>query len=271
MLGKDVCAACEGAGNEPIALAHGELDIADREAVHAAVAHTAPDAVINCAAWTNVDGAEGNEPSAREANGRGAGNVAAAAAAAGAWTIHVSSDYVFNGRKQTPYLESDPTDPISAYGRSKLEGEVEVARAAPDGHTIVRSSWLFGAGGHCFPRTILRIAAEREQINVVSDQLGCPTYTGHLAVALVALASERVAGVLHIASAGECSWFEFAQAIVAGAGLQCAVEAIATDEYPVAAARPAYSVLRSERGAPVLASWQEGLRAFMSNTARVTA
>ena len=271
MLGTDVRAACEQAGHEPLALARAELDIADRDAVLTAVARAAPDVVINCAAWTDVDGAESNQESTREVNGRGAGNVAGGAAAAGAWTIHVSSDYVFDGRSRTPYLESDPTDPISAYGRSKLDGELEVARVAPDRHTIVRSSWLFGAGGHCFPKTILRLAAEREQIDVVADQVGCPTYTGHLAAALVALAGERAGGVLHVASAGECSWFEFAQAIVVGAGLRCSVHPIATDEYPVAAKRPAYSVLRSEREAPRLASWEEGLRAFMSDQARVTA
>ena len=114
--------------------------------------------MINCAAWTDVDGAESDEAAAQAVNGDGAGNVAAAADAAGAWTIHVSSDYVFDGTKATPYVESDPTGPASAYGRSKLAGELAVARAAPDAHTIVRSSWLFGAGGPCFPKTILRLA-----------------------------------------------------------------------------------------------------------------
>ena len=126
----------------------------------------------------------------------------------------MSSDYVFNGTKTEPYLESDPVDPVSVYGRSKLEGELEVARLPPDTHTIVRSSWLFGASGRCFPKTILRLAAEREQIDVVADQVGCPTFTGHLATTLVALAADPIAGVVHVAGGGQCSWFEFARAIV---------------------------------------------------------
>ena len=189
MLGPDVAVAARAAGHEAVTLARAELDIRDRGAVQRAVAAAAPEAVVNCAAWTDVDGAESNEDGAVAVNAGGAGNVAAAAAAVGAWTIHVSSDYVFDGRKREPYLESDPVAPQSAYGRSKLEGERAVAEAAPDRHTIVRSSWLFGAAGPCFPRTILRLAGERDRLTVVDDQVGCPTYTGHLAPALVALAA----------------------------------------------------------------------------------
>ncbi len=151
MLGSDVHAACEAAGHEPLAFARAGLDITDQGAVQAAVARARPDAVINCAAWTDVDGAEEHYEQALAANGAGAGHVARAAAANGAWTVHVSSDYVFDGRKTAPYLESDDTAPLSAYGRSKLEGEREVRGAAPERHTIVRSSWLFGAAGRCFP------------------------------------------------------------------------------------------------------------------------
>jgi dTDP-4-dehydrorhamnose reductase len=263
MLGVDVASS---SAHEVEALPRAELDITDASAVGAAVARCRPDVVVNCAAWTDVDGAEGAEDAAMAVNGAGAGVVASAAAAAGAWTIHVSSDYVFDGSKSSPYVESDPVGPGSAYGRSKLAGELAVAQAAPESHTIVRSAWLFGAGGPCFPKTILRLASERDELNVVDDQVGCPTYTGHLAQALVALAERPVLGVVHVAGGGECSWFSFASAIVEAAGIACSVRPCRSDEFPRPAARPAYSVLRSERGpsVPVLPTWQEGLAGFMS-------
>jgi dTDP-4-dehydrorhamnose reductase len=271
MLGQDVRQAAEAAGHDSIGLARAQLDITDSAAVAAAVAGARPDVVVNCGAWTNVDGAEADFEAALAVNGPGAGHVARAAAAAGAWTIHVSSDYVFNGRKFAPYVESDGVDPISAYGNSKLQGELHVAEAAPDSHTIVRSSWLFGAAGKCFPKTILRLAAERDQLNVVSDQVGCPTFTGHLATALVALADAPPRGVLHVAGSGHCSWCAFAQEIVAGAGLACDVRPITTEQYPLPAPRPSYSVLESERAAPGLPSWGEGLREFMAQTTQAAA
>jgi dTDP-4-dehydrorhamnose reductase len=270
MLGQDVGRAAMAGGHEPVTLPRAELDIGDADAVSAAVAAAAPDAVINCAAWTNVDGAEESEQAAHTVNGRGAGHVARAAAAAGAWTVHVSSDYVFDGRKREPYLESDPVGPLSAYGRSKLAGEDAVADAAPDCHTTVRSAWLFGVDGKCFPKTIRRLAAEREQLSIVADQVGCPTFTGHLAPALIQLATERPLGVLHVAAEDQCSWCEFAQAIVAASGLNCDIRPITTEEYPLPATRPAYSVLRSERGAPRLPGWGDGLAQFQALTAGAT-
>ena len=269
MLGHDVSAVVRSAGHEATALARAECDVADARAVSAAVAAAAPDAVINCAAWTDVDGAEDHVTEALAANGDGAGHVAAAAAAAGAWTIHVSSDYVFDGDKREPYLESDRVEPLSSYGRSKLAGEQAVAREAPQRHTIVRSAWLFGAHGHCFPTTMLRLSRERDELTVVDDQVGCPTFTGHLAAALVALTEAPPLGILHIAAAGQCSWCEFAQAIVAGS--DCTVRPIPSSQYPTPAPRPAYSVLRSQRGAPELPSWRAGLERFMAETARVSA
>ena len=271
MLGQDICGAAQAAGHEPIAMSRAELDITDAEAIDAAVAGARPHVVVNCAAWTNVDGAEESFDVALAVNGPGAGNVARAADAAGAWTIHVSSDYVFDGVKHAPYVESDPVGPISAYGHSKLQGELRVAEAAPEAHTIVRSSWLFGAGGKCFPKTILRLAAERDHLDVVSDQVGCPTFTGHLAGALVKLAGAPPLGVLHVAAAGQCSWFQFAEEIVAAGGLDCEVRPIGSEQHPVAARRPSYSVLRTERGAPTLPDWIKGLDQFMSQTARAAA
>jgi dTDP-4-dehydrorhamnose reductase len=274
LLGQDVLAAASHAGHEVIGLTRGDLDITDAAAVEDAIARGRPDAVINCAAWTDVDGAETDVAGALAVNGDAAGNVARAAAARGAWTIHMSSDYVFDGRKREPYVESDPTAPLSAYGRSKLAGEVAVADAAPAAHTIVRSSWLFGAGGACFPLTILRLAAERDAIKVVDDQIGCPTFTGHLATALAELAawSTRPAGIVHIAGAGSCSWYEFAREIVAQAAVRCEVRPCSTDEMPRPATRPAYSVLGSERhDIPRLPHWRDGLTASMAATRTVRA
>ncbi len=270
MLGQDVRTATLAAGHKPIALARAQLDIADADAVTRAVTDARPDAVINCAAWTKVDAAEENEQEATAANGAGAGHVAGAAAGVGAWTIHVSSDYVFDGTKRAPYLESDATGPLSAYGRSKLAGELAVASAASQAHTIVRSSWLFGAGGPCFPKTMLRLADERDELNVVDDQIGCPTFTGHLASALVGLAGTQQLGTLHVAAAEQCSWYEFAVATIAAGGLDCDVHPIDTSQYPLPAPRPAFSVMRSQRAAPELPSWRDGLRDFISETALVS-
>ena len=266
MLGLDLCEAVTAAGNDVCAFPRAELDVTDAGAVGLAIRTTGPDVIVNCAAWTDVDGAESAEDAATAVNGAGAGNLSRAAAAAGAWTIHVSSDYVFDGSKASPYLESDPTGPASAYGRSKLAGELVVAESAPRAHTIVRSSWLFGAGGKCFPKTILRLAAAREQLTVVDDQVGCPTFTGHLAVALIEIAGERVPGVVHVAGAGACSWYGFAREIVSSAGLECEVLPGKTEDLDRPAPRPAYSVLGTERGpaVPLLPDWREGLRAFMA-------
>jgi dTDP-4-dehydrorhamnose reductase len=221
--------------------------------------------VINCAAWTNVDGAESEAERALAVNGAGAGNVAAAAAAAGAWTVHVSSDYVFDGTKTEPYVESDPTGPLSQYGIGKLAGEHAVAAAAPETHTIVRSSWLFGTGGPCFPKTIMRVAAEREELQVVDDQIGCPTYTGHLAPALLDLAESQIRGVVHVAGGGRCSWFDFATMIVREAGLPARVARSKSADLDRPAPRPAYSVLVTERDEPIprLQPWEEALTEFM--------
>jgi dTDP-4-dehydrorhamnose reductase len=274
MLGQDLYEAATAAGHDTVGLARDELDVTDSSAVSAAVASARPHVVINSAAWTDVDGAEADEDGATVVNGTGAGNVAAAAAQAGAWTIHVSSDYVFDGTKREPYLESDPVGPQSAYGRSKLAGEREVARAAPDSHTTVRSSWLFGAGGPCFPQTIERLAGERDQLTVVDDQVGCPTFTGDLAPALVALATAPggpPVGLVHVAAGGECSWFEFATEIVAAANLRCEVKPVPSTAFPRPAARPAYSVMRSERDAPTLPHWRRGLEEYMRLTERARA
>jgi dTDP-4-dehydrorhamnose reductase len=276
MLGLDVTAAATAAGHETEALARAQLDIADREAVFAAVSAARPEAIINCAAYTNVDGAETDPDGAAAVNATGTGYLAQAAAEAGAWIVTVSTDYVFDGTKQSgPYLETDPTGPQSVYGATKLLGEHEVALAAPGHHTIVRSSWLFGPGGSCFPQTMLRLAAERDTLSVVDDQVGCPTFTGHLAAALLKLATEpaaRIQGVLHLAADGQCSWFDFACEILRSAGLSTTVTPCTTDEFPRPARRPAYSVMRSTHAeAPTLPDWHTGLRDYLVQTSKVAA
>ena len=273
MLGQDLLAAARAAGHEVVGFSRAELDVGDEAAVNDAIGTARPDVVVNCAAWTDVDGAETDEDAATAVNGAGAEAVARAAAQVGAWTIQVSTDYVFDGTKREPYLESDPVGPLSAYGRSKLAGECAVARAAPDRHTTVRSSWLFGPGGSCFPATILRLASERDELQVVDDQVGCPTFTGHLAAGLVRLAARRPLGVVHLAGSGSCSWYQLAREIVAASGLGTEVHPCRTAEMPRPARRPAYSVLGTERGpeAPPLPGWRRGLAEYMALIGAVNA
>jgi dTDP-4-dehydrorhamnose reductase len=263
MLGTDVVAAA-ATGHDVVALARADLDIADPHAVRAAVRDVNPDAVINCAAWTDVDGAEADEARATLVNGDGAGHVAAAAAEAGAHVVHVSTDYVFGGDATEPYREDAPTGPIGAYGRSKLAGELAVENAAPASHAIVRTAWVFGPHGKNFVDTMLRLGGERDEVTVVDDQLGCPTYTGHLAAALVAIAAARTHGVLHVAGGGACTWWDLAVATFERAGLAVTVHRGSSADLGRPAPRPAYSVLRSTRSdAPALPPWQEGLAAHL--------
>jgi dTDP-4-dehydrorhamnose reductase len=217
------------------------------------VVRTIPDGydlVLHAAAWTNVDGAESNEAEAEAANVLGTRNMAAA----GTPVVYFSTDYVFDGAKREPYVESDEPRPLSIYGRTKLAGEREIR----DGW-IVRSSWLFGATGHNFVRTMLRLGAERDEVSVVDDQRGSPTFVAHLAVATLGILG-LPQGVYHVVPDGDCTWADFAEAIFEATGSETRVRRITTAEYGAAAPRPAYSVLRSEKGAPTLPYWREGLR-----------
>ena len=260
MLGTDVVAAA--AGHDVVALARADLDITDNAAVRDAVRDARPDAIINCAAWTDVDGAETAEAEATLINGDGAGHLAAAAAEAGAQLVHVSTDYVFGGDATSPYREDAPTGPIGAYGRSKLAGELAVA--AHGDHAIVRTAWVFGPHGKNFVDTMLRVGRDRDEVKVVADQLGSPTYTGHLAPALVEIAQQRLRGVLHVTGGGSCTWWELACAAYERAGLQTTVLKQTTAEFGAPAPRPAYSVLGSTRSdAPALPAWQDGLAAHL--------
>jgi len=258
------------------------FDIADRLQVFDELARFRPDIVVNCAAYTNVDGAESEEELATRINGAGPGYLAEAAKAGGAVLVHISTDYVFDGRKGSPYLESDPAGPLSAYGRSKLAGEQAILASGLERYFIVRTSWLYGPNGKNFVETIIRLSLEREELRIVADQIGSPTYTGDLAEAIFRLLAltdhgSRIAdhdpfGIYHFANEGQCSWYEFAYAIVSAAqqhGLSIktrTVVPIRTDDYPLPAQRPAYSVFsrdkyRAETGA-VVPDWQTSLKRY---------
>ena len=268
MLGRDVVAECEAREHEAIALAREDLDLTDGVAVDRALARWRPGVVVNCAAWTDVDGAEEREREAMAVNDTGAGLLAVAASAVDAKVVHVSSDYVFDGSGRRPYLESDLPAPISAYGRTKLAGETAVA-VANRRHILVRSSWLFGSGGPNFVETMLRIGREQPEVLVVSDQHGSPTYTAHLAEALVILAETDEYGIHHVTASGSCSWFEFAQEIFDQAGIDARVIAGTTKMLARPAPRPAFSVLGSERPDPIrLPHWRRGLAEYMRNRER---
>jgi dTDP-4-dehydrorhamnose reductase len=270
MLGQAVVAEATARGHEVDVRDRAGLDITDADSVERALTAVRPDVVVNCAAWTDVDGAETAEDQALAINGMGAGNVAAAAARAGAFLVHVSTDYVFDGasKRGEAWVESDPVAPLGAYGRTKLEGERLVAAAGSD-HAIVRTAWLFGPGGRNFVDTMRRLGAERDELQVVADQVGCPTFTGHLAEALVTIAERRSPGIHHAAGGGACSWFDLALATFEATGTRVRVMPVTTEAFPRPAARPAWSVLGSERPDAVrLPDWREGLRAHLTTTAQ---
>jgi len=224
----------------------------------------AVDVVLHAAAWTDVDGAEREPERAAAVNVGGVRHAADLAARLGARLVVFSTDYVFDGQKREPYLESDLPGPLSVYGRTKLEGEA----AAGGDAWIVRTSWLFGWTGRNFVRTMLRLGAERDEVAVVDDQRGSPTYVGHLAAAVRELL-ERPPGLWHLAAEGECTWADLAETVFEEAGLACRVRRIGSADLGRAAQRPAYSVLRSERaGAPRLPHWRAGLRACLDRLDR---
>jgi dTDP-4-dehydrorhamnose reductase len=264
----------EREGVEVISLARPECDLADLGSVGRAVRRARPNVVVNAAAWTAVDKAEAERDMAFRVNAAGAGAVAAAAAAIGAPIIHLSTDYVFDGRKGTPYVETDATGPASAYGASKLAGEQQVA-AATWNHAILRVAWLYSPWGTNFLRTMLRLAETREEIGVVDDQIGNPTSALAVAEGILIVARNLVdepdagdlRGVFHMTASGEASWAGFARAIFAQAAVQglpaARVRPITTADYPTPAARPASSRLASElielRHGVRLPPWQESV------------
>ncbi len=263
MLGRDLQVALSG--REVTALSRADLDITDAHAVaEAAIGHSV---IINAAAYTQVDDAETHESTATAINADGAGNLARAAATVGATLVHFSTDYVFSGTASTPYSENAAFAPKTAYGRTKAAGESLVRALNPGRTHVIRTAWLYGQHGPNFAATMLRLASERESLTVVNDQVGQPTWTADLAAQTVALLDSGIpGGIWHGTNAGEASWFDFAQAVFSGAGLDPdRISPVSSDKFVRPAPRPAYSVLGHERwaeaGIPPMRDWRSALAA----------
>lgn len=271
MLGQDVLARLRRDGERAVGPARGELDIADADAVREAMAAHRPGIVVNCAAWTAVDDAEAHESEALRVNGDGPGRLAEACAASGARLVHVSTDYVFAGDGTAPYGEDAPTAPRGAYGRTKLAGERAVLAALPEAGYVVRTAWLYGAGGGNFVDTMIRLESSKDTVDVVDDQRGQPTWTVDLADRLVrlgqaALAGGAPGGIYHGTSGGETTWFGLAREVFRLLGADPGrVRPTTSDAFVRPAPRPAYSVLGHEgwrrAGIEPIRPWREALEA----------
>jgi dTDP-4-dehydrorhamnose reductase len=262
LLGKELMRECSGAN--VIAPSSCDVDIRESQRVRNAVGKEKPDWVVLAAAYTDVDGCESNVDHAFAVNRDGPVNVAQAVKETGARLLFISSDYVFDGKKPTPYETSDPRNPQSVYGRTKAEAEVKLLELMPE-CCIVRTSWLFGTGGKCFPDTILKLAAGRPTLDVVNDQRGCPTYAADLAKAIVQLCEKNARGIVHATNSGDCTWFEFAREIVRDAGFDTVVRPVSSAQFPRPAPRPAYSVLSPDSLHAFgieMASWRDALSRY---------
>jgi len=267
MVGTDLRKELESRGEEVVALAKSDLDITNRDEVVRFVDEARPDFIVNCAAYTKVDMAETEESLANAINGSAVEFLANAADRAGAHLVQLSTDFVFDGSSTRPYDINDATAPLSAYGRSKLIGEHAAAK-----HTIVRTSWLFGIHGPNFVEAIRnQIRKGTNPLRVVNDQRGRPTYTPHLARAIIRIANLGAPGIVHYADESECTWFDFASAINEELGSLVKVEPVASDQFPRPAKRPAYSVLSTERYEHLTGvkpeSWRDGLREYLAQRA----
>ena len=255
----------EWKGDDLTGLNSRDADLRDANGIRELILDSRPDWIVLLAAYTDVDGCEGNPERAFAVNRDGAVHVAQAAATTKSRVLFISSDYVFDGEKGTPYEIDDPRNPINVYGRSKAEAEVKLLEFSQD-CCIVRTSWLFGVGGKCFPDTILQLAKTRPELRVVEDQRGCPTYTVDLARAIAGLVSQQACGIVHATNAGNCSWFEFASAILESKKQSVTMTPVSSVEFPRPARRPANSVLSPSslhtRGIE-LPSWHEALTAYL--------
>jgi dTDP-4-dehydrorhamnose reductase len=255
----------EWSGDEVLGLGVRDADIRDVAKVREVIEKMRPEWIVLAAAYTDVDGCESNQELAFSVNRDGAVQVARAAKDAGAKLMFLSSDYVFDGKKTSPYEIGDTRNPQSVYGRSKAEAEIQLLEVIPT-CCILRTAWLFGIGGKCFPDTILKLAAARPVLDVVSDQRGCPTYSVDLARAIVQLCRQSANGIVHVTNAGDCSWFEFALEIVECAGLSTEVRPVSTQQMVRPAPRPAYSVMSpkslTDQGI-VMPTWRDALGRFL--------
>jgi dTDP-4-dehydrorhamnose reductase len=255
----------EWKGDEVIGLGSHDADIRNASRVREVVENSRPDWIVLAAAYTDVDGCENNQELAFSVNRDGLANVAQAAKQVGAKLLFLSSDYVFDGRKTSPYEIGDERNSQGVYGRTKVDAEVQLLEILPD-CCIARTSWLFGNGGKCFPDTILKLARTRPALDVVNDQRGCPTYSVDLARAIVQLCRKDASGIVHVTNAGNCSWFEFAREIVEQAGLSTAVRPVSTAQMARPAPRPAYSVLSPaslQRYEIEMPDWKDALRRYL--------
>ncbi len=262
MLGRDLMALL---GNQARGVASREMNITSLETTKRVIEEVRPSVVVNCAAYTDVDGCESNRETAMLVNGEAVAHLAAVTRAIGAKLVQIGTDYVFDGGKGTPYLEDDRTGPLSVYGESKLLGEINAA-TNPD-HLIVRTQWLYGLHGRNFVETMLRLAGERDRLDVVDDQIGSPTWTVDLSRAVVALIGRGCRGTFHATNAGCCSWNAFARAIFEEAGLEVAVNTMTTKQLNRPARRPLYSTLdcgKLERETGLrLQPWRDALRGYL--------
>ena len=255
----------EWKGDDVRGLGSRDADVRSPQQIEAALSQGHADWIVLAAAYTDVDGCETNRDLAFAVNCAGAANVARAAAQVGSKLIFLSTDYVFDGSKRTPYEPADPTSPKSVYGQTKAAAEEEIRKISLH-FCIVRTSWVFGVGGKCFPDTILRLASSRESLDVVDDQRGCPTYTVDLARTIIELCRKDAAGIVHTTNTGDCTWFDFAKEIVAGAGMHTRVLPTTTDRFPRPAPRPKYSVLSPaslQRYGIAMPSWQDALARYL--------
>ncbi len=255
----------EWSGDTVTGLTSHAADIRDAKRVLEVVQEARPEWIVLAAAYTDVDGCESKPELAFGVNRDGAVNVAAAAKEVGARLVFLSSDYVFDGKKTTPYETGDARNPQSVYGRTKAEAEIRLLELMPD-CCIARTSWLFGVGGKCFPDTILKLAASRPALDVVNDQRGSPTYAEDLARAIIQLCRKNATGIVHATNAGDCTWFEFAEEIVSRAGLGTAVRPVSSQQMARPAPRPAYSVLSLARLRDLgieMPSWRDALRRYL--------
>jgi len=263
LLGRELVRALEGEAVS--ALCSRDADLRDLTRVAEVVRESRPDWIIQAAAYTDVDGCEEHRERARAINCEGAVHVALAAREVRSRLLFVSTDYVFDGTKSSPYETGDTRRPINVYGETKARAEERLLDLLPE-VCIARTSWLFGHGGKCFPATILQLASTRPEISVVNDQRGSPTYTRDLALALVELCRKEAQGLVHITNAGDCTWYEFAKEIVREAGLTTVVKPVTTVEFPRPARRPAYSVMSAaslQRYGVEMPNWQDALQRYL--------
>ena len=275
LLGQELVHGLSGndlSGGHMTALSSKDADLRDRARVREVIRDSRPDWILLSAAYTDVDGCESNRDRAFAVNCEGAVNVAQAAREAGSRLMFLSTDYVFDGTKGSPYETSDARKPTSVYGKSKARAEERLLEILPE-VCVARTSWLFGHGGKCFPATILKLASTRPEISVVNDQRGSPTFTRDLASALVQLCRASARGIVHVTNSGNCTWYEFATEIVRMSGMPTMVKPVTTAEFPRPARRPAYSVLSAASLHAYnvhMPEWQDALRRYLGSAPAVS-